>query len=48
MAADSSSGTTVVTLTVTLVIIEKVTERSAAAVIMALGQCHGNSSGVTL
>lgn len=37
VAADSSSGTTVVTITVTLVVTEKVTERLAAAVIMALG-----------
>jgi len=46
VAADSSSGTTVMTITVTLVVTEKVTERLAA--IMALGQCHGNSSGFTV
>ena len=42
--ADSSSGTTVVTITVTMVVAEKVTERLAAAVIMALV----NSSGFTV
>jgi len=48
VAADSSSGTTVVTITVSLVVTKKVTERLAAAVIMGLGQCHGNSSGFTV